>query len=262
VSALLEIRGLVKRFGGLNAVDGVDLDVEAGEILSVIGPNGAGKTTLFNVVTGLYSPDGGSIVFDGHNLVGLKPNQVCSLGISRTFQTVRLFPNMTVLENAMVGQHCRTRSGVIGAVLRLPHTRAEERSVREQARAALAFFGSRLASYREDQPAMALSYANRRRLEIARAMATNPKLILLDEPTAGMNPKETEEMISLIGKLRDERGFTIVVIEHDMRLVKGVSDRVVALDYGRKIAEGSFDEVASDVRVIEAYLGKGAVKAG
>jgi branched-chain amino acid transport system ATP-binding protein len=262
VSALLEIRGLLKCFGGLNAVDGVDLDVEAGEILSVIGPNGAGKTTLFNVVTGLYARDGGSIVFDGHSLVGLKPNQVCGLGISRTFQTVRLFPNMTVLENAMVGQHCRTRSGVLGAVLRLPRTRAEEQAVREQARSALSFFGSRLASFREDQPAMALSYANRRRLEIARAMATNPKLILLDEPTAGMNPRETEEMIGLIGKLRDERGFTIVVIEHDMRLVRGVSDRVVALDYGRKVAEGTFDEVASDVRVIEAYLGKGAVQAG
>ena len=262
MSALLEIRGLVKRFGGLNAVDGVDMDVHEGEILSVIGPNGAGKTTLFNVVTGLYSPDGGSIHFNGHDLVGLKPNQVCSLGISRTFQTVRLFPNMTVLENAMVGQHSRTRSGVFGAVLRLPHTRAEERSVREGARNALSFFGSRLAGYREDQPAMALSYANRRRLEIARAMATIPKLILLDEPTAGMNPKETEEMISLIGKLRDERGFTIVVIEHDMRLVKGVSDRVIALDYGRKIAEGTFHEVSTDARVIEAYLGKGAVQAG
>jgi ABC-type branched-subunit amino acid transport system ATPase component len=169
---------------------------------------------------------------------------------------------MTVLENTMVGQHCRTRSGVLGAVLRPPRTRAEEQAVREQARNALSFFGSRLASFREDQPAMALSYANRLRLEIARAMATNPKLILLDEPTAGMNPKETEEMIGLIGKLRDERGFTIVVIEHDMRLVKGVSDRVIALDYGRKIAEGTFDEVSSDVRVIEAYLGKGAVKAG
>jgi len=262
VSALLEIRGLVKRFGGLNAVDGVDMEVLESEILSVIGPNGAGKTTLFNAVTGLYPPDEGSIRFDGHELVGLKPNQVCGLGISRTFQTVRLFPNMTVLENAMVGQHCRTRSGVLGAVLRLPHTRAEERSVQERARDALSFFGSRLAGYREDQPAMALSYANRRRLEIARAMATNPKLILLDEPTAGMNPKETEEMIDLIGKLRDERGFTIVVVEHDMRLVKGVSDRVIALDHGRKIAEGTFEEVSSDVHVIEAYLGKGAVKAG
>jgi ABC-type branched-subunit amino acid transport system ATPase component len=261
VSALLEVRGLVKRFGGLNAVDGVDLDVEAGEILSVIGPNGAGKTTLFNVVTGLYAPDDGSIRFDGHELVGLKPNQICSLGIARTFQTVRLFTAMSVLENAMVGQHCRTRSGVFGAVLRLPRTRAEERRVREEARAALSFFGSRLASYREDQPAFALSYANRRRLEIARAMATNAKLILLDEPTAGMNPRETQEMTHLIGKLRDERGFTIVVVEHDMRLVKGVSDRVVALDYGRRIAQGTYDEVANDERVVEAYLGKRAAEA-
>ena len=261
MSALLEVRGLVKRFGGLNAVDGVDLDVEAGEILSVIGPNGAGKTTLFNMVTGLYAPDEGAIHFDGHNLVGLKPNQICSLGIARTFQTVRLFTNMSVLENAMVGQHCRTRSGVFGAVLRPPRTRAEERRVREEARSALSFFGSRLASYREDQPAFALSYANRRRLEIARAMATNAKLILLDEPTAGMNPTETHEMTQLIGKLRDERGFTIVVIEHDMRLVKGVSDRVVALDYGRKIADGTYDHVANDERVIEAYLGKRAAEA-
>ena len=261
MSALLEVRGLVKRFGGLNAVDGVDLDVEAGEILSVIGPNGAGKTTLFNVVTGLYAPDDGSIRFAGHELVGLKPNQICSLGIARTFQTVRLFTAMSVLENAMVGQHCRTRSGVFGAVLRLPRTRAEERRVREEARSALSFFGSRLASYREDQPAFALSYANRRRLEIARAMATNAKLILLDEPTAGMNPRETQEMTHLIGQLRDERGFTIVVIEHDMRLVKGVSDRVVALDYGRKIAQGTYDEVAHDERVVEAYLGKRAAEA-
>jgi len=262
VSALLEIRGLVKRFGGLNAVDGVDLAVEPGEILSVIGPNGAGKTTLFNVVTGLYPPDEGSIRFDGHELVGLKPNQICLLGISRTFQTVRLFANMTVLENAMVGQHCRTRSGVLGAVLQLPRTRAEEQRVRARAREALAFFGSRLARFREDQPAFALSYANRRRLEIARAMATDPKLILLDEPAAGMNPRETEELTQLIGKLRDEGGYTIVVVEHDMSVVRGVSDRVVALDYGRRIAEGTFAEVSTDERVIEAYLGKGAVQAG
>jgi branched-chain amino acid transport system ATP-binding protein len=260
VSALLEVRGLVKHFGGLNAVDGVDLDVNEGEILSVIGPNGAGKTTLFNVVTGLYVADGGSIHFDGHDLVGLQPHHICTLGIARTFQTVRLFPAMTVLENTMVGQHCRTRSGIFGAVLRLPRTRAEERRVLEQSRSALSFFGSRLAGYRENQPAFALSYANRRRLEIARAMATNAKLILLDEPTAGMNPRETQEMTELIGKLRDERGFTIVVIEHDMRLVKGVSDRVVALDYGRKIADGTYEEVANDERVVEAYLGKRAAE--
>jgi ABC-type branched-subunit amino acid transport system ATPase component len=260
VSALLEVRGLVKHFGGLNAVDGVDLDVNEGEILSVIGPNGAGKTTLFNVVTGLYVADGGSIHFDGHDLVGLQPHHICTLGIARTFQTVRLFPAMTVLENTMVGQHCRTRSGVFGAVLRLPRTRAEERQVLEQSRLALSFFGSRLAGYRENQPAFALSYANRRRLEIARAMATDAKLILLDEPTAGMNPRETQEMTELIGKLRDERGYTIVVIEHDMRLVKGVSDRVVALDYGRKIADGTYEEVANDERVVEAYLGKRAAE--
>jgi branched-chain amino acid transport system ATP-binding protein len=261
MSALLEVRGLVRRFGGLNAVDGVDLDVNEGEILSVIGPNGAGKTTLFNVVTGLSVADEGSIHFDGHDLVGLQPNHICTLGIARTFQTVRLFPAMTVLENTMVGQHCRTRSGIFGAVLRLPRTRAEERRVLEQSRSALSFFGNRLAGYRENQPAFVLSYANRRRLEIARAMATDAKLILLDEPTAGMNPRETQEMTELIGKLRDERGFTIVVIEHDMRLVKGVSDRVVALDYGRKIADGTYDEVANDERVIEAYLGKRAAEA-
>jgi branched-chain amino acid transport system ATP-binding protein len=258
--SLLEVRGLVRRFGGLSAVDGVDLDVNEGEILSVIGPNGAGKTTLFNVVTGLYVADEGTIQFDGHNLVGLQPNQICALGIARTFQTVRLFPAMTVLENTMVGQHCRTRSGVFGAVLRLPGTRAEERRVLEQSRSALSFFGNRLAGYRENQPAFVLSYANRRRLEIARAMATQAKLILLDEPTAGMNPRETQEMTELIGKLRDERGFTIVVIEHDMRLVKGVSDRVVALDYGRKIADGTYEEVAHDERVVEAYLGKRAAE--
>ena len=259
---LLEVTGLVKRFGGLNALDRVDLAVAPGEIVSVIGPNGAGKTTLFNIVTGVLRSDQGAIHFDGHNLVGLKPSHICRLGISRTFQTVRLFPNMTVLENALIGQHSRTRSGVAGAVLRLPGTRAEEERARDRARDALAFFGSRLAGFREDQPASVLSYANRRRLEIARAMATEPKLILLDEPAAGMNPRETAEIAELIGKLRDERGYTIVVIEHDMRVVKGVSDRVVALDYGRKIAEGSYEQVANDERVIEAYLGKQAAQAG
>jgi branched-chain amino acid transport system ATP-binding protein len=259
--SLLEVRGLSKRFGGLYALRDLELAVESGEILSVIGPNGAGKTTFFNVITGIYEPEGGQVVFEGHKLVGLKSNRITRLGIARTFQTVHLFPNMTVLENAMVGQHCRTRSGLLGAVLQLPATKREEVRVREKAQDALAFFGTRLSGYRHDQPASSLSYANRRRLEIARALATEPRLLLLDEPTAGMNPKETEEMTRLIWRLRRERGLTIVVIEHDMRVVKGVSDRVIALDYGRKIAEGTYEEVAHDPQVIEAYLGRKAVTA-
>jgi len=258
--ALLECRGLTKSFGGLAALQDLDLEVSPGEIVSVIGPNGAGKTTLFNVITGIYEPDQGEVWFNGHNITGLKPNQITKLGIARTFQTVHLFPNMTVLENAMVGQHCRTRAGLFASILRLPWQRAEEERVRAKARQALAFFGPRLTGYREDQPASMLSYANRRRLEIARALATEPKLLLLDEPTAGMNPVETQELTRLIGKMRDELGLTILVIEHDMRVVKGVSDRVVALDHGRKIAEGSYEEVAHDERVIEAYLGRRAVE--
>jgi branched-chain amino acid transport system ATP-binding protein len=256
--SLLEVRGLSKRFGGLYAIRDLDLDVNDGEIVSIIGPNGAGKTTFFNVITGIYEPDGGGGTFEAHNLVGLKPNQITKLGIARTFQTVHLFPNMTVLENTMVGQHCRTHSGLLGAIFQFPGTRAEEKRVREKAREALSFFGARLAGYRHDQPASSLSYANRRRLEIARALATEPKLLLLDEPTAGMNPHETEELTHLIGRVRQERGLTVLVIEHDMRVVKGVSDRVIALDYGRKIAEGTYEEVAHDPHVIEAYLGRKA----
>ena len=258
--SLLETRGVKKQFGGLAALGGVDMHVDEGEIVSVIGPNGAGKTTLFNIVTGMYGADEGEIAFDGHQLLGLKPNYITTLGIARTFQTVHLFPNMTVLENAMVGQHCRGRSGVFGAVLQLPRTKQEERRTEDKARDCLAFFGTRLSGYRHDQPASSLSYANRRRLEIARAMSTEPKLLLLDEPTAGMNPTETAELARLIKRLRDERGLTLVVIEHDMRVVKGVSDRVVALDYGRKIADGSYDEVANNEQVIEAYLGRKAAE--
>ena len=251
----LQISGLVKHFGGVKAVDGIDLEAHSGEILSVIGPNGAGKTTVFNIMTGFYHPDGGQMLFDGNSLVGLLPNQVTALGISRTFQAVRLFSNMTVLENAMVGQHCRTRSGIAGAVLGLPRTRREEKEIREKAKEALAFFGNRLTGVRYNQLARELAYADRRRLEIARAMATEPKLLLLDEPAAGMTPKEKEEIVTLIGRLRDERGYAIIVIEHDMPVVKNVSDRVIALDYGKKIAEGTYNEVASTERVIEAYLG-------
>ena len=252
---LLEIKALHKHFGGVAAVDGVDFHVDEGEIVSVIGPNGAGKTTLFNVVSGFNHPDSGEISFDGQRIDGLKPNQVTSVGIARTFQAVRLFPNMTVIENVMVGQHPRTRAGMLGAVLGLPGARREEKAITQRAREILGFFGDRFPQEIEDEYAGSLSYADRRRLEVARAMATDPKLLLLDEPTAGMNPAETEGLTKLIGRLRDDVGLTIIVIEHDMRLVKGVSDRVAALDYGKKIAEGTYSEVASDQHVIEAYLG-------
>jgi branched-chain amino acid transport system ATP-binding protein len=253
--ALLEIRGLGRSFGGVKAIDGLDMHVDEGEIVSVIGPNGAGKTTFFNLITGFFAPDTGEMVFDGANIAGLRPSQILQLGIARTFQNVRLFPTMTVRENVMVARHCRTRSGLISAILKTRSFRREEQDTRRRAEDTLAFFGPRLVGYRFEQPAMALSYANRRRLEIARAMASEPKLLLLDEPTAGMNPRETKELTGLVGKLRDEKDFTIVVIEHDMQVVKGVSDRVVVLDYGSKIAEGTYDSVAHDERVIEAYLG-------
>jgi ABC-type branched-subunit amino acid transport system ATPase component len=256
--ALLEIKGLTKDFGGLRAMADLDLDVEDGEIVSVIGPNGAGKTTLFNLITGMIPADAGHIRFQGHNLVGRRPSQVLELGISRTFQNVRLFAQMTVRENVMVAQHCRTKAGPIRAIIRGPRFRKEEEEIRRKAEEALGFFGTRLIGYRFDQPAMSLSYANRRRLEIARAMASDPKLILLDEPTAGMNPRETTELTELVGRMRDEKGYTILLIEHDMRVVKGVSDRVVVLDYGRKIADGIYEEVAQNEQVIEAYLGRKA----
>lgn len=254
--SLLELGEVSKHFGGVRAVDGVDLVVEPGEIVSVIGPNGAGKTTLFNIVTGFYAPTSGHIIFDGVNITGLKPNQVTSVGIARTFQSVRLFKNMSIVENVMVGQHPRTKAGILGAIFSPPRVRTEEKMIRKKAEDMLQFFGDRFPRKLHGELAAGLSYADRRRLEIARAMASEPKLLLLDEPAAGMNPRETEGLTKLIARLRDELRLTVVVVEHDMRVVKGVSDRVAALDYGKKIAEGTYEEVSGNDQVIEAYLGK------
>ncbi len=252
---LLELRNVSMAFGGLTVIQNLDLHVDEGEIVSVIGPNGAGKTTLFNLITGVYRPLEGDIVLDGESLIGLEPHVISRRGVSRTFQTLRLFLNMTVKENVMAVAYGHTKAGMLSSVLRTPRMRREEREIHQLAEEKLAFFGQRLMGYRWDQPAYSLSYANRRRLEIARATATNPRILLLDEPAAGMNPAETHEITELIGKLRTDGGYTILVIEHDMHVVAGISDRVVALDHGVKIAEGSFDEVATSPQVIEAYLG-------
>src|SRR5882724_13237579 len=255
MAGLLELEGISKSFGGLNVIQELDLHVDEGEIVSVIGPNGAGKTTLFNLVTGVYQLDGGDIRFEGQSVVGLQPHEITARGIARTFQTLRLFLNMTVKENVMAAAWSHTHAGILRSILRTPGMRREEREIERLAEERLSFFGQRLMGYRWNQPAYSLSYANRRRLEIARAMATNARLLLLDEPAAGMNPHETHEITELIGKLRDDAGYSILVIEHDMHVVEGISDRVIALDHGIKIAEGLFDEVATHPLVVEAYLG-------
>jgi branched-chain amino acid transport system ATP-binding protein len=257
---LLELNGISKAFGGLRVMDDLDLHVDEGEIVSVIGPNGAGKTTLFNLVTGVYRPDAGDILFEGKSLLGLDPHEITGRGIARTFQTLRLFLNMTVKENVMAAAWSHTHAGLLRSVLRTPGMRREEREIEKLAEERLSFFGQRLMGYRWNQPAYSLSYANRRRLEIARATATKPRLLLLDEPAAGMNPVETHEITELIGRLREEGGYTILVIEHDMHVVEGISDRVIALDHGVKISEGTFEQVATDPRVVEAYLGTSATK--
>jgi branched-chain amino acid transport system ATP-binding protein len=257
---LLDVRGITISFGGLACVDHLDLVVGEGEIVSVIGPNGAGKTTLFNVITGVYPPDEGEILFEGTSVLGLDPHKIGQRGIARTFQTLRLFLNMTVKENVMAAAYGHTKAGVVRSVLRTPGMRREEREIERLAEERLAFFGERLVGYRWRQPAYSLSYANRRRLEIARATAARPRLLLLDEPAAGMNPVETHEMTELIARLRQEGGYTILVIEHDMHVVEGISDRVVALDHGVKIAEGTFEQVATEPRVVEAYLGTSAAE--
>jgi branched-chain amino acid transport system ATP-binding protein len=255
MAALLELRSLSLSFGGLRVLQELSLHVDEGEIVSVIGPNGAGKTTLFNVITGVYRPEGGDILLDGESLVGLAPHDIARRGVGRTFQTLRLFLNMTVKENVMAAAYGHTRAGILRSVVRTPGMRREEREIERLAEERLGFFGDRLMGYRWNQPAYSLSYANRRRLEIARATALKPRILLLDEPAAGMNPTETHEITELIAKLRKEGGYTIFVIEHDMHVVEGISDRVIALDHGEKIAEGSFDAVATDPRVVEAYLG-------
>jgi branched-chain amino acid transport system ATP-binding protein len=253
---LLELDKVSLTFGGLRALNELELTVNEREVVSVIGPNGAGKTTVFNVITGVYEPSEGDVRLGGQSLVGKTPHRITRTGVARTFQSLRLFLNMSVLENVMAATYGGTRAMPWESILRLPRARREERESRELAEEVLSFFGQRLAGYRWNQPAYSLSYANRRRLEIARALATRPQLLLLDEPAAGMNPKETGEVTELIGRLRDERGLAILVIEHDMHVVAGCSDRVVALDHGVKIAEGSFDSVAEHPAVVEAYLGR------
>jgi len=254
--SVLNVEDLSLSFGGLRALSGLDLLVDDAEIVSLIGPNGAGKTTVFNVITGVYAPTAGDVRFAGQSIAGLPQHTIARKGIARTFQSLRLFLNMSVIENVMAATYGHTKAMPWESVLRLPRARREEREVRALAEDVLSFFGQRLAGYRWDQPAYSLSYANRRRLEIARALATGPRLLLLDEPAAGMNPAETHEITELIGRLRDERDVAILVIEHDMHVVAGCSDRVIALDHGVKIAEGGFDEVASHPAVVEAYLGR------
>jgi branched-chain amino acid transport system ATP-binding protein len=252
--AILETRNVTKAFGGLVAVEDVSFSIPHRSIVSIIGPNGAGKTTFFNMLTGLYRPTSGVIAFDGKDITAGRPDRITALGVARTFQNIRLFATMSALENAMVGQHARMKAGLFGSIFRPPRVIREEKDVREKARETLSYVG--LAQRLHDEMAINLSYGDQRRVEIARALASDPRLLLLDEPTAGMNPQESARLTEFMQKLRDERGLTILLIEHDMKVVMGVSERITVLDHGEKISEGAPDEVRRDERVIEAYLGR------
>lgn len=252
---LLNLKKVTKRFGGLMAVQDVDLQIWPGEIISVIGPNGAGKTTVFNLITGIYRPTEGDIAIEGKSIVGLHPDQVLTRGIARTFQNIRLFNNMTVLENVLVGQHTQLKANVLGSLFRPPSVVREEAAARQRAIELLGFFGPTLVE-RQEEYVINLSYADRRRVEIARALAAKPKLLLLDEPTAGMNEAETLEAVKYVRRLRDELGLTILLIEHKLAVTMGMSDRIAVLDYGRKIAEGLPEDIRRNELVIAAYLGK------